>query len=64
MYLLNSTLHRPIAEVSYTSRPLYYGNKTYGTYWIGGWVGNKTSQHVLEKRKKIPCPWQESNHDT
>jgi hypothetical protein len=41
--------------VSFTPRPLYPGEITPGTYWIGGWVGPRADLHAVEKRKILPC---------
>jgi hypothetical protein len=35
--------------VSITSRPLYPRGKSPGTYWVGGWVGSRTSLDDVEK---------------
>jgi hypothetical protein len=44
-------------------RPGYFtpGEKTFGTHWIGGWVGRRSDLDVVEKKKISPK--RDSNSD-
>jgi hypothetical protein len=42
--------------VSFTSRPLYPGERALSTHWIGGRVGPRAGLDALEKRKILPLP--------
>jgi len=46
--------------VSFLPWPLYPGEKTPSTPWIGSWVGPRASVNTMAKRK-IPCPCQKLN---
>jgi hypothetical protein len=38
--------------VSFTLRPLYLLIKSFGTHWIGGWVGLKAGLGAVASRKE------------
>jgi len=38
-----------------------FQGRTPSTHWIGGWVDPRNSLEAEAKRKKIPCPFRESN---
>jgi hypothetical protein len=42
--------------VSFTPLPLYPWEKTPGTNWIGGWVGDRASLDDVKKRKFLTLP--------
>jgi hypothetical protein len=39
--------------VSFTSRPLYFKERTTGTHWIGGLIGPRASLDIAEYRKSL-----------
>jgi hypothetical protein len=45
---VSGLLHAPAA--------LPRGEKTFGTHWVGGWVGPRTGPHDVEKRTISPLP--------
>jgi hypothetical protein len=47
--------------ISFTSRPLYPGERVPGNHRTGGWVGSWTGLDDEEKRK--PCSYWDSNSD-
>jgi hypothetical protein len=42
--------------VSFTPRPIYFGERAPGTHWIGGWVDTRAGLDGVEKRKFLPLP--------
>jgi hypothetical protein len=47
--------------VSFTSLPLYPGERAPGTHWIGGWVGHRNGLYDMEKRKFLTLPGLDSD---